>query len=563
MLLFFDAEVFLADWLFVILDPENHQKHVFINDAGKLASFYEQHKEYIWAGYNSRHYDQYILKGILCGFNPHNISRFIIAEKQQGWQYSSIFQKIQLYQFDTMTTLNSLKELEGFMGNDIRETTISFDINRKLTPEELEEVVSYCTHDVEQTMEIFLHRKEEFDSHIALLKAFNLPLKYISKTKAQLAAVILKANKLNRLDEFNLDIPENLRINKYKHVLDWYKNPTNHDYNKSLQVTISGVPHVFAWGGLHGALDKYQGQGILVNVDVSSFYPSLMIEYGFLSRNVENGELYRQIYGERIRLKAEKNPMQLPYKIVLNSTYGAMKYKYNNLYDPRQANNVCVGGQLLLLDLIEKLEPHWTLIQSNTDGLIGKIKRKEDLDKIKSICGEWENRTRMKLEFEIYNKIYQKDVNNYIIIHEDGRYKSKGAYVKKLNSIDNDLPIVNKALKEYFINNIPIEETIRNCRELIMFQKVVKITYKYSHVLYGEKRLSEKCLRVFASRNDNPGVFKVKKNGRTEKIAGTPERCFIVNDSVIDRRIPKRLDRDWYISMAKKRLNDFLGQEIY
>lgn len=90
MILFFDAEVFLADWLFVILDPEKHKKYVFINDAKKLASFYEEHKDYIWIGYNSHHYDQYILKGILCGFNPYDISNYIISEKKPGWQYSSL-----------------------------------------------------------------------------------------------------------------------------------------------------------------------------------------------------------------------------------------------------------------------------------------------------------------------------------------------------------------------------------------------------------------------------------------------------------------------------------------
>jgi len=561
MLLFYDAEVFRQDWLFVILDPIARERHLFINDAKKLASFYEQHKGHIWVGYNSRHYDQYILKGILCGFDPHSISKHIITEKKPGWQYSSLFQQIELNQFDVMTTLHGLKELEGFMGHDIRETSVSFDINRKLTQKEIEEAIKYCTHDVEQTMEIFLRRKKEFDSYIALLNTFKLPLKYISKTKAQLAAIILKAKKIKRDDEFDLKLPETLNIQKYAYVVDWYKDPENYNYENSLDTIVAGVPHTFAWGGLHGARDKYHDEGVFVYVDVFSFYPSLMLEYGFLSRNVEDPEIYRQIYNERMRLKEAKDPMQQPYKIVLNSTYGAMKDQYNSLYDPRQANNVCVGGQLLLLDLIEKLEPCWMLVQSNTDGLIGKIKREEDLDAIKSVCKEWEERTRMKLEFKVFHKIYQKDVNNYIIIRNDGSYESKGAYVKELNDIDNDLPVINEALKEYFINKTPVEQTIYNCKDLMKFQKVVKVSSKYSHALYGDKKIPEKTLRVFASRNNDPGVFKVKENGRVEKIANTPEKCFIVNDNVIGRRIPKRLDKDWYVTLAKKRLEDFLGVE--
>ncbi len=139
-----------------------------------------------------------------------------------------------------------------------------------------------------------------------------------------------------------------------------------------------------------------------------------MIEYNFISRNISDPSKYRRIRDKRLQLKAEKNPMQLPYKIVLNSTYGAMKDKNNDLYDPRQANNVCIGGQLLLLDLIEMLEDHCQLIQSNTDGLIIKLFNEDDYEKIDDICYEWEKRTRMQLEFESYKKIFQKDVNNYV-----------------------------------------------------------------------------------------------------------------------------------------------------
>ena len=51
--------------------------------------------------------------------------------------------------------LKSLKQLEGFMGNDIRETSVAFDIDRKLTEEELIEVEKYCTHDVEANIRSF------------------------------------------------------------------------------------------------------------------------------------------------------------------------------------------------------------------------------------------------------------------------------------------------------------------------------------------------------------------------------------------------------------------------
>ena len=459
-----------------------------------------------------------------------------------------------------MTSLHSLKQLEGFMGNDIRETTVSFDIDRKLTATELKEVIKYCKHDVEQTIEVFMNRQEEFKSHTALLKAFNLPLKYINKTKPQLSATILNAYKIKRDDEFEITIPDTLKVTKYQHIVDWYKNSMNLDYSKKLETDVAGVPHIFAWGGLHGAIENYCNEGVFVHADVKSYYPSLMIEYDFISRNVADKNKYKEIYNERLRLKAENNPMQAPYKIVLNSSYGAMKDKYNNLFDPLMANNVCVSGQLLLLDLIEKIESYCQIINSNTDGIIIKIDHLKELDKIKSICKEWENRTRMKLDYDIHERMYQKDVNNYIIINNDGTYESKGAYVKKTNNLDYDLPIVNTALVEYFVNQIPVEETINNCNSLKEFQKIVKVSNKYQYAIYGDKKLKERVLRVFASRSLNDtGIYKIKTNGRKEKIANTPERCFINNDNVNDKRIPRRLDKQWYIQLAKKRLNDFIG----
>jgi hypothetical protein len=560
-MLFYDFEVFKYDWLVVIMDTDIHKTNVIINKPEELKIFYEDHKSTIWCGYNSRGYDQYILKGILCDFDPKDINDWIIVKHKMGWQYSSLFNRIQLFNYDVMTNrTQSLKQLEGFLGNNIKETSVPFNIDRKLTEAEIQETIKYCESDVENTMNVFIQRKEEFSSHMSLIKAFKLPLKYINKTKPQLSAIILGASKREHDDEFEITIPNTLKIGpKYQYIVDWYKNPLNRDYTKKLNTEVAGVPHIFAWGGLHGAIEKYSGEGLYINCDVASLYPSIMIEYGYLSRNVSEPKKYAEIRATRLKLKKEKNPMQAPYKIVLNSTYGAMKDKYNQLYDPLMANNVCITGQLLLLDLIEKLEPYCKLIQSNTDGLFLKIDSKDTFEKIKNIAHEWEIRTRLTLEWDTFIKIFQKDVNNYIVIHEDGSYKSKGAYVKKLGTLDYDLPIVNKALINYFIKDIPVQETINNCNDILEFQKVVKASSKYKCAMYGDKILNERCLRVFASRSrHDKGVFKLKAEGKNpEKFANTPERCFIVNGYINNVEVPRKLDRKWYIETAFKRLSDF------
>ena len=561
-MLFMDFEVFSHDWLVVIMDAKNKKEHVFVNDREGFVNFYNQNKNNIWIGYNSRHYDQYILKSIVCGFLPQQINNWIINKRKPGWKFFHEFWKVRLYNFDIMTDRNrSLKQLEGFMGHDIQETSVSFDIERKLTDEEIQEVIKYCRHDVQETMHIFTENIHEFTSHMELLKMFKLPMRQISKTKVQLAAMILEAKKPRnkRNDEFNLSFPPTMKIDKYKEVINFYKE--NRDYDKYFDIEVSGVEHTFAWGGLHGARRNYYGEGDYLLIDVASYYPALMIEYDYLSRNVKDKNKFKEIRDARLKYKSKDDKREGPLKIVINGTYGAMKDKYNELYDPLMANNVCVTGQLLLLDLIEKLEPHCELIQSNTDGLLIKLKHEDDYDLIDDICYEWEERTRMELDFEEYTKVIQKDVNNYILVGRDGKLETKGAYVKELHPLDNDLPIVNKAVVDYFTKGIDPDVTIFSSDKLMDFQKIVKISSKYEYAIYNHKRMHETVFRVFASVDKYDGELLKVRDGSASKIAYTPDRCFIDNGNIEDKKVPSKLDYWWYLDLANKRINEFLGYE--
>lgn len=561
---FFDFEVTKFDWLTVIINPMEEQATVIVNDKEKLSAYYEAHKDQIWIGYNSRNYDQYILKAILLGMNPKAVNDFIIFKGRKGWEYSSLFNKVHLYNYDCQNKFNSLKQLEGFMGSNIKETSVSFDISRPLTEEEIKSMVKYCTHDVEQTMQVFLKTKANFEAHVSLINTFNLPMSSISRTQAQLSAMALGCVKKDWLDEWEYSIVDTLRIKKYQHVVEWFQDPDSKSYDKSLTTDVCGVPHVFGWGGLHGApADPVHKKGLIIHVDVTSFYPSIMIKYDMLSRNVKDKAVYKQIYDKRVELKkAGKKAEQAPYKIILNSTYGICKDPTSAAYDPRRANEVCVNGQLLLLDLLEHLEGHCELIQSNTDGLIIQIPDTQAaFDKIDDICFEWESRTGMQLGFDIITEIWQKDVNNYIFQFADGKLERKGAFVKPLNDLDNDLPVVNKALVAYMVNGIPVEETIDECDDLKEFQKIVKISSKYICGWHNGKMLHEKTFRVFADKDHkNSFIGKLKeKNGAdvVEKFANTPDHCFIFNADVNGLPVPDNLDKQYYVDVAKKRLEQF------
>ena len=585
MIHFIDFEVFKHNWLAVIADPARENLAIIWDDPDALLNYYNDYKNEIFCGYNIAHYDQYIFQSILCGFNPKEVNDFIIVEDKPGFRFSSLLRKFPLIVYDAMVKQRGLKQLEGFMGHKIKESDVSFNIDRPLTELEKKEVEEYCLHDVDQLMEVFMRTKEEFDTALYFIKHFKLPLSYLGKTKAQLAATILGGNRKGKTfkDEFDFPILECLDIKKYRHIPEWYKKPENHDYEKSQLVKVAGVWHVFAWGGIHGAkgtavktdrngqliVDEARSKpvnekGIFLMIDVTAYYPSQQEKFKFGYRVMDAPENFEFIHGSNIKFKKMGDKKaRLPFKIMDNAISGQLKQSSSALYDPMSNNSICVNGQMMLLDLIEHLEsvPGLELIQSNTDGILIKLANYEDFDQVDDIVYEWEQRTGMEMEIDTFiGEIFQKDVNNYLLIdRETGAVKTKGGYTKKLSDLDYDLPVVNKAMYEYMVNRIPVERTILACDDLREFQMVKKISSKYTYIKHGDKILKERCIRCFASkRSSDGGLYKLHGTTNTlAKLESTPDHAFLWNESVIGVRCPDKLDKQWYINKTKERLESF------
>lgn len=623
-MIFYDFEVFKHDWLAVFVDVTRKTEQVIVNNPDELKALYEANTSNIWVGFNNRHYDQYIMKGILLGLDPKRINDWIIVQKREGWQFSSVFNKIPMTNYDVMPNPPvGLKTMEGFLGSNIKETGVPFDIDRKLTKAEIEETIKYCRHDVEQTIKVFLEKIDEFNAMHGIVQAFPdmVSLANIGDSEARITAKVLGCVRKNFNDEFDYFFLPCLRLNKYKYVQDWFEEKRKEalsldlqncdKYDKqlwyktqNLDTVVAGIPHSFGFGGLHGAASTpIHKTGQILHVDVNNYYPSMLIAWGLVTRAATNDN-YTQVYKTRKALKkgqvaaakagdkAEAKRLkkaQLPYKKMLNALSGGMKDETNPAYDPRNNNCMCINGQLMLLDLIEHLEviPGFELIQSNTDGLIIWIPDTDEaFEMVDDICWEWEQRCSTEyceilLELDNISEIYQKDVNNYLWIGSDGGVERIGAYVKELSAVDNDLPILNKALVDYMVHKTPVEQTINRCDDLIMFQKIVKLSEKYDWVEhehctlvitktgvrvikeiyeYPEKvKYTYKSYRVFASNSQDDGRLlrrkKVKPKG--EKFGNTPDHCFICNDDVCGVKVPTNLDKGWYIELAKKRLKQF------
>lgn len=584
----YDCEVFSHDWIVVFKDKETGIFTVVHNDNEALRSCISEDAIYI--GFNSKHYDQYIIKGICADFSPQELKQLndYIINGNQGWQYPLLngfyfsFNNVDIRD-DTQQGL-SLKAIEGHMGISIQETEVDFNLDRPLTQEELDQTIFYCKHDVDATEKLTDIRKDYLKNKINLGRMAGLTdTKAMAMTNGKLTAAMLKATAQKHDDERQYVYPDNLRREYIpQEVFDFFDrmydpNISDAEYFKSkLEISVGECPVTIGFGGIHGAIPNYfwseqeDPEEAIRNKDVGSYYPHLCTINGYTSRNIPSPQVYENVLESRMKAKAAGDIATAnALKLVCNTTYGCLLNQYNDLYDPLMGRSVCISGQLYLLELARHCYqdiPGLKIVQLNTDGIMVQC-RKEYLSQLDEICDEWQSRTGFELETDSVIKIAQKDVNNYVEIQEGGKAKAKGGYLVKGIStvgafnINNSCCIVATALKEYFVNGTPVEETIENCNDIFQFQIIAKAGAKYKeayHVVGDKKEQVQKVNRVYATADTKYGkLFKVKaEDDTTAKIESLPEHCIIDNDNQLTIA---DVDKNFYIEMARKRVNDFMG----
>nr|DAZ01028.1 MAG TPA: DNA polymerase [Caudoviricetes sp.] len=585
-LIVYDVEVFCEDWLVIFKDIETGKYTCVHNDNEELKECISE--DCIYIGFNSKHYDQFIIKAICCGFTPQEVKQvndFIIGGGQ-GWECPMLrdfffrFNNVDIK--DDMQMGLSLKAIEGHLGLSVEESTVPFDIDRPLTEEELKETAKYCIHDVDTTEKLVELRKDYLKNKIHIGKLAGLDeVKAMGMTNAKLTAALLKAEQKPHDDERKYVYPPNLKREYIpQEVFDFFDrmyDPEISDkelFSDKQTFSIGDCPGVVGYGGIHAAIPNYffveSEDRVIRNKDVASYYPHLMTLCGYTSRNIPSAKVFEDVLETRMKAKASGDKATAnALKLVVNTTYGALLNKYNDLFDPLMGHSVCITGQLFLMELAQHLYadiPDLKIVQLNTDGIMVECDRKY-LPKLDEICDEWQSRTGFELEEDAVVRIAQKDVNNYVEVQEGGKAKSKGGYLVRGIStvgafnINNNACIVAAAVKEYLVNGVPVEDTINGCNDIFQFQLIAKAGVKYReayHLVDGEKVPVQKVNRVYATKDERYGkLFKVKaENDSTAKIEMLPEHCIIDNDNhlTIDD-----VDKTFYIEMAKKRINDFLG----
>ena len=587
----YDTETFAHDFIVVFKDKETGEYAVFHNDNLGVKDFITE--DAIYCGFNTKGYDQYIIKAICEGYSPEEVKQVNdwIIGGGQGWQCPLLngvffrFNNVDI--MDDMQMGLSLKAIEGHLGMSIEETEVDFNLDRPLTEEEIALTIKYCKHDVDATEKVTEIRKNYLDNKVYLGSLKDIePTKALAMTNAKLTAAYLDAHNILSVEEMGMDereykYPENLRREYIpKEVFKFFdrlydKSISDEDLFKSkLNIIVGECPVTLGFGGIHGAIPFHQEEEIngrlIRNYDVASYYPHLMVYYGYTSRNIPDPQIYADMLEKRMRAKKSGDKATAnALKLVANTTYGAMLNKYNDLYDPLMGRSVCITGQLFLLELSQHLIAECStlrIVQLNTDGIMVSFDENE-YDKVLAITKEWEQRTRFELEEDRIRRIVQKDVNNYVEIPYEGKPKIKGGYLVRglapagAFNINNNATIVAKAIVEYFTNGTEVETTIGECTDTSQFQLIAKAGSKYKeayHLVDGKQEPVQKVNRVYATTDERYGkIYKVKaENDSTAKIESLPEHCIIDNDNKLTI---ESVDKSWYIELAKKRINDFLG----
>lgn len=614
----YDIEVFPNVFSCIVKNTETKEYKYFEisarkNNVSELISFFSDCNDKLICGYNNIHYDNPIINYILAYKNqiivlPYlrvcdslfTLSNIIIksdnTDKWKQWKYANNFETLDLLTMLFSQALRcGLKEMQVTMQYpNVQE--YEGDFNLPLPVTEIDNMLHYNQNDVDSTEELLNRCEKQIQLRLDIENEFHVNV--LSKDGMSIGNEILKLKYLEASGKNWYDIKD------LRSPCDWiplkevilpivhFDTPILQQLLKDMkQQTVSpgrkgyekhflldNVEVCVGVGGIHSKnnpeiIIPTENQ-VLLDSDVASLYPSLIIEHNFVPKHLGNEWLDSYTNIRTDRLHAKRNGLKVKnetYKLSLNGASGNFQNKHSWMYDPMAVMKIRINGQLLLLMLTERIvAAGGKMIQINTDGIL-YLFDKDKLDILNEILHQWEIETKLTLETDEFEAFYQYAINDYLGVlkgfSESRDYKllkRKGLFIDEVSLGKGMQPvIIPKAITEYFINGIPIEETICNCKNLNDFITYQKVSKDYK-VEYNGKLIS-RINRYYASTNGYY-LFKCKvdcEGRRTDynhmlKASGVT----IVNNLNNIKEFPTNINYSYYIGEANKIITQFENQQL-
>lgn len=545
----FDIEVLKNVFTCTCKNTDTKQITVFeisprrVDIQGLVTFFYEN---YYFVGYNNIHYDNPILNYIIMLYNKHYFNSYSTRELTESifrmsqlvidknsdfdlwkeYKYARNFLSIDLLTMLYSKALRvSLKEMQVTMQyKNVEEFVV--DWHQDLPEKDIDRLISYNINDVESTEELLYRCKDLLELRIETEKDFGLPclsLDRVNLGDRLLQLKVMEKTGLNKKQLENMKSPADY-VDLEKVIFPWIKfespilqkklTDMKNQHNVSpgrkgyINTFIFGEMKVtIGVGGIHGdngtCIIKPNEDELLLDSDVNSLYPSLMRMYHLYPPKLKDvlGQIFPQIIYDRLEFKrtGQKNKNET-YKYMLNGVSGKMQDETSWLFSPFTVMQVRINGQLLLLMLAERLlKLGCKLYQINTDGILYKLK-KSKYEELQQVLKEWEELTMLTLETEEFTQFYQLAINDYFGVEPNNKIKKKGFFLTDIELGKGLTPkIIPEAIINYFVHNIPVEDTIKSCKDICKFLQAEK-TGKQWTVEYNEQ-IQQRINRFYVSNS--------------------------------------------------------------
>lgn len=488
------------------------------------------------------------------------------------------------------------------MTNEQLNAIITNDFDRYILPKYVKPMLHYNKNDVYLVCEIARQKPDEIKLRYSLGAAFNLNLlcsarsniadKLLYKFYSERSGLKPEAFKDLRTHRTALSFKKIIfphicfQTDELKKVLEDMKKVIIYRTNKdSFEKVIKfhGTTYTIATGGLHSqdrpgvltSTDDYT----FIHYDISSFYPSVMVAYNIAPKHLNNAVFVKMVdYFRLTRIKCKHTKDEVEQvvagvhnklaaealKIVINAIYGKFGFDSYFLYDRFAQMQVTINGQLMVMMVVEALELAGIhVVSANTDGIIVKLPKDKE-NEFKDITDAWCAQNKLGADSERYKLFVTRDINNYFDIQSNDKVEYKGSldphqYLKDLKK-GYDMPVVAKAVFEYFANGVSVMETLRNHKDILDFCKTQNVGKQFE-VVY-QKVVDGKVIDVHSQRHvrfyvSTKGVVIMKENvndGKRSVLAsGKP---VIILNKLDDVDIALRnIDYKYYYEEAYKIIN--------
>lgn len=620
----YDIEVFPNTFHCVLLNTDNEGLYKFEiserkNQIRELVQFFTNPK-YLLCGYNNKHYDDVIINYIidyidtmLCKsiydvtLSLFNLSQTIInledgnISKIKRWKYANYFESMDLLTMMFSSKLRvGLKSMQITMQyQNVQE--YSGDFGSFLPKDKIDEMISYNINDVKSTYSLFNYLVKNGDIDLRLFieqeygfnalsmdsvkfgetliakkvcEELHINKRQLEQMRSPMDNIPLKDVILPFIRYKNPKFQEALEDMKKQVVSSKNKKPGEKNYENKF--VVSGVRYSIGVGGIHSLNepriyvpkeDEYLG-----HLDVASMYPSFIVRYGWFPRHLGKAGLavYTQIYHERIQAKhSGQKQKNLALKLTLNSVTGKMQQETSWMYDPFSVFKIRINGQLILLMLADLLLQHsCEIVQVNTDGVMF-IAKKAYKDAIMESVAKLEQLTKLSFEADSYEAFYQFAVNDYFGV-VDGFSQSRNPKLIEKKGMFITEPVLGKGLAptiipeaviNYFVFNIPVEDTIRNCDDIRKFLMSQRVDKKFK-VEYDDKYI-QRINRWYASTN-GCYLYTVDESKTPVKYSNLLKKSGVTILNYIDNISTKnrKINYPYYISEARKIIDQLVCRQL-